>query len=499
MRRLDGLLPGGEGAGELRGDLSRALEGARQLELEAARLRDCVDLADVVLVRLDAGGRVVMINAQGCRMLGHEGHELIGADWFETCVPAARRATVRAIFADLMAGRTEGVVRIESDVMTRAGQRVLIAWHNVTLSDEAGNPIGTLSSGRDISQLRSAQGALVESEQRLRAIFDTTVDAIITIDERGTVSSLNAAAERMFGYAAGEVLGRNVSMIMPAPYHAEHDEYLRQYLATGKRRIIGIGREVVGLCKDGSTFPIDLAVSEVRLGDRRVFTGVIRDITDRKRLEREVLEVSTQERERIGRDLHDGLGQELTGVAFLCGVLQRRLATGNRPEAGDAAEIVKLINTTIDHTRALVRGLCPVTSDPEGLMNSLRGLAEMVREVHRLRCRFDCPRPVLFPDHTVATHLYYIALEAVNNAIKHAKAREIVIGLYLGRTTTTLLVTDDGIGIPETTPGSTGGRGMHIMNYRARMIYGSLEVQPGTEGGTVVSCSFDHHPQPRKD
>jgi PAS domain S-box-containing protein len=127
--------------------------------------------------------------------------------------------------------------------------------------------------------------ALRDSGERLRAILETAVEGIITIDDRGLIESINPAAEKAFGYHASEVIGKNVSVLMPSPYREEHDAYMANYLSTGKAKIIGIGREVVGQRKDGSVFPMDLAVSEVRLADRRLFTGFIRDISERKRAE----------------------------------------------------------------------------------------------------------------------------------------------------------------------------------------------------------------------
>ena len=141
---------------------------------------------------------------------------------------------------------------------------------------------------------KPAEEALRDSETRAQAILATTVDAVVVIDEQGAVETLNPAAERMFGYAAGEVIGQNVKVLMPEPYSREHDDYLANYLRTGEKNIIGVGREVVARRKDGTVFPADLAVSEARLGERRAFVGVLRDITGRKQAEEALRESHRQ-------------------------------------------------------------------------------------------------------------------------------------------------------------------------------------------------------------
>jgi PAS domain S-box-containing protein len=156
-----------------------------------------------------------------------------------------------------------------------------------------------------------AANALRASETRLQTILDTAVDAFITINACGTIESFNPAAERMFGYPAKEVLGRNVSLLMPPPFCDEHDDYLRRYLETGERKIIGIGREAVGRRKDGSDFPIDLAVGEAVIDGERVFTGVIRDLTERKKLEDNLLRA--QRMELVGA-LTGGIAHDLNNV-----------------------------------------------------------------------------------------------------------------------------------------------------------------------------------------
>lgn len=147
---------------------------------------------------------------------------------------------------------------------------------------------------RDITVRKRAEEELREREARLRTILDTAVDAIIVIDEKGIVESFSASAVRLFGYRPEDVIGRNVNLLMPAPYRKEHDDYIRRYLDTGERRIIGIGRIVVGRRKDGTTFPMELSVGEVRLADRRVFTGFIRDVSERQQAERRLQELQAQ-------------------------------------------------------------------------------------------------------------------------------------------------------------------------------------------------------------
>jgi PAS domain S-box-containing protein len=333
------------------------------------------------------------------------------------------------------------------------------------------------------------QAALRDREARLRAILDTAVEGIITIDERGIIESLNPSAEKLFGYEAEELVGRNVSVLMPAPYRREHDGYLANYVHTGHARIIGIGREVVGQRKDGTTFPMDLSVSEVKLEDRRLFTGFVRDITERKQLEKEILEISDRERRSIGQGLHDGLGQHLAGIELMSQVLEQNLAKKSKATAAQAAKIAQHVREAISQTRMLARGLSPVSIESNGLMSALVELAESVSKLFQVNCVFDCPEPVLVPNNTIATHLYRIAQEAINNGIKHGKGDHIRISLKRTLAGMELSITDNGLGFSKDNANS-GGMGLQIMKYRAGIIDGTLEIRPGNAQGTKVTCRF---------
>ncbi|MHC4995815.1 MAG: sensor histidine kinase, partial [Planctomycetota bacterium] len=324
--------------------------------------------------------------------------------------------------------------------------------------------------------------------QQAEAVLSDAVDAIIIINETGVVQYFNPAAEQTFGYEPSEVIGRNIAILMPTPYKQEHNGYLMNYLRTGVKKVIGIGREVVGRRKDGVTFPMELAITEARIGEQRYFTGTARDITERKRLEKEVLDISTEEQKRIGRDLHDGLGQELTGIALLSGVLERKLKNKGLEEAADAAEIVKLVNNTISHTRALVKGLSPVIQEVDGLMLAMQELAENTAHRYDCKCQFICEKPILTDNYPTAMHLYYIAYEAIHNAIRHGKAKRITIRISQNPQHACLQIADDGAGYSPSQ--NATGRGIHIMRYRARMIKGTLDVYQPEQGGAVVNCTF---------
>jgi len=201
-------------------------------------------------------------------------------------------------------GKAVGDTHIHAMKQALAGETSQFEWsfspdHNTTyyfhtvlspLKDYDGHIIGVVGIRRDITESKTAQRALQESEARLRTIVETAVDAIITINEDGIIESVNSAVERLFGFTQEELMGNSINMLMPEPYDKEHDGFIRRYLQSGEKRIIGIGREVVGKRKDGTVFPITLSVSEFFLGDRRMFTGIIHDISEQKELQEKILQ-----------------------------------------------------------------------------------------------------------------------------------------------------------------------------------------------------------------
>lgn len=326
---------------------------------------------------------------------------------------------------------------------------------------------------------------LRESEARARSILRTTVDAIITIDDRGNVRTFNKAAEDLFQYNSSEVIGKNVKMLMPLPYRREHDDYINNYHQTGERKIIGIGREVTGRRKDGSTFPMYLAVSEVNVNGQRLYTGIIRDVSEQRRLEQEVLRVSEHERFRIGQDLHDGLGQMLTGITLITKNIAASLKDEEHSLADDVLEITDLLKEADEYARGLSRNLIPVELDSSGLVAALQRLAKNAERLFNIECRLKNTLNIQFDDPTSLTHLFRIVQEAISNAVKHGNASKVQIDMEHHETKLLVTIEDNGTGFSPDWD-QHKGLGVRIMKFRSRLIGANLEITRSSLGGGAI-------------
>ncbi len=296
----------------------------------------------------------------------------------------------------------------------------------------------------------------------MRSVVDHVIDGIITIDEQGRVDSFNPAAEKLFGYSREEVLGRNVNILMPEPYHGEHDAYLANYLRTGLAKIIGSGREVVGQRKNGSTFPMELAVSEFRIGPRRFFTGIVRDITERKELERQL-------RQRLD-DLAQADRQKNEFLAMLAHELRNPLAPMrnalyllNSPKSDDAVQerarhivdrqmqhLVRLVDDLLDVSR-IVRGMVELRRQVFDLSQAAMRAAETAQPVidgHGHSLVMKLPDDPLWVDGDIV-RLSQVIANLLTNAAKYTDhAGHIWLGAARDGGEAVVRVRDSGIGIP---------------------------------------------------
>ena len=224
-------------------------------------------------------------------------------------------------------------------------------------------------------------------------------------------------------------------------------------------------------------------------GDPSQILGTVQDITQRKRLEQEVLDIAAQEQRRIGQELHDGTGQELTGLCMLVDNLADMLRDSRPDEAQRARRVAQGLQHALGAVRTLSRGLIPVEVDAEGLMAALTELTKRISDLHEVVCAFDCIEPVPVEDNFVATQLYRIAQEAITNALKHSRAQNIRVALESRGRYITVRIADDGVGFAHAN-GTADGMGLRIMKYRAGQIGAQLVVRSGPSGGTVVTCTY---------
>jgi PAS domain S-box-containing protein len=444
----------------------------------AAIVQSCED----AIIATTPKGQIFAWNNAAERLFGYASDEMIGQSILKI-IPPDRVREERDILRQVSRGKQ--FTRYRTMRVDRKGRPVEVSLTVSAIRNAAGKIIGISKIARDVSEQRRWEDALRESEQRMRAIVDTAVDAIVTIDERGRIESANAATQGLFGYTLEEMIGRNIKMLMPAPYHSEHDNYLRNYLRTGEARIIGIGREVIAMRKDRTTFPINLSVSEVRFGGRRLFTGIIHDISKRRSLERQILEISEAEQRRIGQDLHDGLCQYLVGIGFTAEMIAARVQEHVPQQAEEIRKVGQLMRNAATQARDLSHGLNPVGIGEQGLVTALQTLARQISELFQVACTFRSSGRVDVRDRATAMHIYRITQEAVSNAVRHGHSQAINVQFKSKNSYLLLTIEDNGRGM---TTGGPSGMGLQTMGYRARMIGGTLSVGPRPGGGTVITC-----------
>jgi PAS domain S-box-containing protein len=318
--------------------------------------------------------------------------------------------------------------------------RVVLAHENITPARQAEREVRALNADLERRVLERT-ASLADETEKLRAVLATAVDAIITIDERGRIESFNPAAERMFGYAAGEVLGQNVSCLMPQPHAGAHDGYLRSYLQTGQAKIIGIGREVQCKRRDGSLFPAELAISEARLGERRLFAGILHDISERKRAEASILGLNAELALRaaeleaankslesfsysVSHDLRAPL-RHIQGYAeLLAGALEGELSQ----EAGRYLTVIgkagremgQLIDDLLEFSRMGRAAMRESRVDLDGLVRSVIANLEMATRGRKIEWNIPA-LPRVIGD---ASMLRQVLANLLSNAVKYTGPRD---------------------------------------------------------------------------
>jgi PAS domain S-box-containing protein len=319
--------------------------------------------------------------------------------------------------------------------------------------------------------------ALKKSHDRFRLLFERSLDAILISDDEEKIIEANSAACKLLNYSRNKLLEMKMTDLLSA----ESGKFIRDL----KKQSFG---EISFTLPSGERGFAEYSTGQFA---PNLNLNILRDITERRNLEKEIQEISEKEQRRLGQDLHDGLGQSLTGISFLTKVLQQKLASKNVQEEKDAELIVNLIKQALLQARELARGLCPTVLDTNDIQAALEQLSENLKKYFSVASQAECDPDIKISDNAVAVHLYRIAQEATTNSIKHGKAKRIWINLSQQNGSVTLRVKDDGVGLAKQQQQTkTKGMGLRVMQHRAQMIGASLQVKQDAAGGTVMICKL---------
>ncbi len=369
--------------------------------------------------------------------------------------------------------------------------------------------LGVVITFVDLTERLLLEKSFKESKEHLEAILDSAADAIMTVDDEGIIASLNPATERLFGYPRESVLGKSVFSLLTSP--SGKNPILVSSIQQLPSSVLGTGGylELTAKRNDGTDFDAELTVS--RIDHMSLLIVVIRDVSQRKELQKKVLEIASDEQRRIGQELHDGTQQELTGLSLIAGTIEdffnQRVRSVNNQQQEltlDHADISRLmlhtsklvqgLNAANKHVQSLSHGIMPVQIDAEGLHSALTELANETTLEDKVVCRFVHSGALSIQSNTVATHLYRIAQEAINNAQRHGGAKEICVSLLADERRVLLEISDDGVGMDGSAKNASGkskhGAGLQIMEYRASVIGGVLSISTTKNQGTIVRCTI---------
>jgi PAS domain S-box-containing protein len=452
---------------------------SRNLRESEQRLRGLYDAPHVGIALTDMSGRYLQFNDAFREICGYTAEELGALDYW-TLTPKKYEAAEAEQLESL--NRTGHYGPYEKEYRRKDGSLIPLQLNGALLKGGDGQSY-IWSIVEDITERKKLEARLAAKSARNRLFLRNASDGVHILNAVGTVVEASDSFCSMLGYTRAEVIGMHPAQWDPRLSVTGNRARSSELLSGNRARFATVHRR-----KDGSTFDVEVTADRFDLDGESYVYCSSRDITEQKRLERAVLEAADGEQRRLGHDLHDGLGQELTGLSMLASALASSARKDGRPEADGVAQLEELTRRAIATCRAVARGLSPLGYTGGGLIEALEELVSLQRETYGADVRFEAIRaaPLRLPTDT-ANHLYRIAQEAVTNARRHGKAQTIEVTLDIEATSVRLEVLDNGTGFAPSSANSSG-MGLRIMRYRAAMIEARLSVGPGDHGGTLVAC-----------
>jgi PAS domain S-box-containing protein len=446
-------------------------------------------ISDAVITA-DVSGAVQFMNAAAEQLTGWTLDGCQGTSASEVLRIVDRAGTPRknSIAARALETRTNVTFERGDHLVSRSGRKSPIEGGAAPVIDALGRLVGATVTLRDVSSVRRIESDLRTVAGRLQTVVDTAVDGVLLVDQLGTIVMFNPACVRLFGYAAEEAIGRRIDMLMPSPLAEGRGERVGKGPPENSAPLSFSARPVQARRKDGTTFAAELSLGEAPNDGNPLFVGVVHDTTERRALEAALLDAIGHEQRRLGRDLHDGLGQELVALSLLMAALARNADRARLAIAPDLERAVGVVKHAIRSARGVARGLSPIDGEHGGLIVGLRDLVARLSDLPGPKIRFSAIEAAhlgLTPATT--DHLYRIAQEALTNALRHARANSIDVTLDIEPTTVRLKVCDDGNGGPPTDQNGSG-LGLRTMRYRAALIGARFKIAPGSPAGTCIVC-----------
>jgi PAS domain S-box-containing protein len=474
-----------------------------ELRDSSARLQSIIDSAVDGIIVISAEGRIESFNRGAERLFGYPRSEVVGRN-VSMLMPSPDHEAHDTYLANYLATGSGAIIGTGREVTGRRRDGTTFPLHLSVGEMSIGGERKFTGMLHDLSPRVQLEERLRASEARWRSIIESAVDGIVVIDAHGRIEAFNPAAERLFGYSEQEVLGRNVAMLMPAPFREEHDIYLARYLATGTRKIIGIGREVAGLRRDGTTFPLQLSVGEMKINGERKFTGILHDLSARVRIEEQLREQSTLARlgEMAAVIAHE-VKNPLAGIRGAVQVIGGRLAEGSR-EAAMTKEIVARIDTLNDLMKDMLLYARPpqLRPAPVEVARLAAATAELMLEdpvLKGVHVEVDGSAPPIDADPELLKIVFQNLL--VNGAHAMKGQGTIRVAVKTIDDACHIAFSDTGSGIPPeirekiftpffTTKSRGSGLGLPTVKRLIEAHRGTVSVECPPAGGTTISIQL---------
>lgn len=459
-------------------------ETERQLRESQQVLHTVAAISPVHLTLFDRDLRCVFANRS---VSGGDASEILGRR-IEDILPGPHGAAAARLFAEVL---TDGSGRDFVDHMDLPGVGLRHIHVLLRPVQREGEVIGLVANVTDITDARHQQ-----AQQRLQAsIIERMREGVMLMDRNAQILFTNPALDAMFDCSPGELAGRNAAVLHL--HQAKGFDDLPQLVRASAESDRTIVSDLEGPPRAGVLHTYQCLISGAKFGDESCVIAVISDISEHKRLQRELLQLEARVQHQIGSDLHDGVGQQLAGIAMMLKSLVRRIGVRDAREVrADVQHIIDLVNQALQSTRSLARGLAPVRTDREGLYEGFEELAQHVFERYHVRVQLDLelPEEAEGIDENCASNIYRIAQEGVLNAARHGRATHIALLLRVGGGVAELVVSDDGRGFDPQKVGR-GGMGLRVMRFRAQMLGGYLSVESVPGGGTTLRCRCPLSPE----